>query len=181
MPALPVDPYVTSLEEVVWGGLLVAITMAMHAFGMPVVLRVHEAWRSYSKRRPSFAKGIGGLILASWAILLVHLLEVLVWAIFFFWRGALPTKSLAYYFSLNEYTTVGSAYSLPIRWRLLEGMIAMAGLLTFAWSTGILFTLAQDFQKEQEQLRTLRLERKAARAHVKAHSIRGPGTPNSSD
>ena len=179
MPALPVDLYVTSLEEVVWGGLLVAVTMAIHAFGMPVVLRVHQAWRSYSQRRPSFARGIGGLILASWAILLVHLLEVMVWAAFFFWRGAFPTRSLAYYFSLNEYTTVGSAYSLPIRWRLLEGMIAMAGLLTFAWSTGILFTLAQDFQNEQAQMRKLRLERKAARAHAKEHSIQNPETPKS--
>jgi hypothetical protein len=179
MPELPVDLYVTSLEEVVWGGLLVAITMAMHAFGMPVVLRVHEAWRSYSQRRPSFARGIGGLILASWAILLVHLLEVMVWASFFFWRGSFPTRSLAYYFALNEYTTVGSAYSLPLRWRLLEGMIAMTGLLTFAWSTGILFTLAQDFQNQQAEIRKLRLERKAARAYAKNHSSRGPGTPNS--
>jgi len=28
----------------------------------------------------------------------------------------------------------------------------MAGLLTFAWSTGVLFTLAQCFQDEQLQL-----------------------------
>jgi hypothetical protein len=164
MPALPTDPYVTSLEEVFWGGILVAITMAMHALGMPVILRVQQAWHSRFEREPSFTKGIAGLILASWAILLVHLLEVVVWAAFFVWKGALPTKSLAYYFSLNEYTTVGSAYSLPYRWRLLEGMIAMAGLLTFAWSTGILFTLAQDFQEQQIRLRKLRQEKKAARS-----------------
>jgi hypothetical protein len=171
MPALPTDAYVTSLEEVFWGGVLVAITMAIHAFGMPVILRFQQAWRLRVERTPSFAMGIGGLILASWAILLVHLLEVMVWAGFFFWKGALPTRSLAYYFSLNEYTTVGSAYSLPIRWRLLEGMIAMAGLLTFAWSTGILFTLAQDFQEQQLQIRKLRQERKAARAHRKEAAL----------
>jgi hypothetical protein len=167
MPGLPTDTYVTSLEEVFWGGLLVAITMTMHAFGMPVILRLQQAWHERLEREPSFSKGIAGLVLASWAILLVHLLEVVVWAAFFVWKGAMPTRSLAYYFALNEYTTVGSAYSLPARWHLLEGMIAMAGLLTFAWSTGILFTLAQDFQEQQVQLRKLRQARKAAKAQHK--------------
>ena len=41
--------------------------------------------------------------------------------------------------------------ALPQRWRLLEGMIATAGLLGFAWSTGVLLTLAQDFQEQQMQ------------------------------
>jgi hypothetical protein len=70
---------------------------------------------------------------------------------FFLWKGAFPNRSLSYYFSLNEYTTVGSSFSLPVNWRLLEGMIATAGLLTFAWSTGILLTLAQEFQDQQLQ------------------------------
>jgi len=40
-----------------------------------------------------------------------------------------------------NYTTLQAGY-LPQRWRLLEGMLGMAGLLTFAWSTSILFSLA---------------------------------------
>jgi len=48
-----------------------------------------------------------------------------------------------------QYTTVGSDFVLPQRWRLLGGMLPMAGLMTFAWSTGILFTLAQEFQSAQ--------------------------------
>jgi len=50
---------------------------------------------------------------------------------------------------LNEYTTLGSNIFLPLKWRLLEGMIATSGLLTFAWSTGVLITLAQKFQDRQ--------------------------------
>jgi hypothetical protein len=163
MPALATDPYVTSIEEVFWGGVLVAVTMIIHAFGMPVILRIQSALRARVEPDPTFATGIVILILASWSILSVHLLEVIVWAGFFVWKGALPTKSVAYYFALNEYTTVGSAYSLPPRWRLLEGMIAMAGLLTFAWSTGILFTLAQDFQAQQLELQKRRQAKRAAK------------------
>jgi hypothetical protein len=161
MPPLASDPYIISLEEVFWGGVLVAITMVIHAFGMPLILRVQYALRRRFEATPSFWKGIFILIFASWSILFVHLLEVVVWAGFFVWKGAMPNVSLSYYFSLNEYTTVGSAYSLPRHWRLLEGMIAMAGLLTFAWSTGILFTLAQDFQEQQMKLIKRRHERRA--------------------
>jgi hypothetical protein len=87
------------------------------------------------------------------------------------WKGAFANHSLAYYFSLNEYTTVGSNFNLPLRWRLLEGMIATAGLLTFAWSTGILLTLAQEFQDQQLQL----LRQKREKRHPK-HATAPPPT-----
>ncbi|HEY3584009.1 MAG TPA: hypothetical protein VGL90_06500 [Casimicrobiaceae bacterium] len=41
-----------------------------------------------------------------------------------------------------NYTALGAGY-LPIRWRLLEGMLGMAGLLCFAFSTSALLAFAQ--------------------------------------
>ena len=94
--------------------------------------------------------GLITLILASWIIILVHCSEVMIWAAFFyFWTGGMPNASTAYYFALLEYTTLGSSLHLPLDWRLLEGLTAIAGVLTFAWSTGVLLTLAQTFQEQQ--------------------------------
>jgi len=148
-PSLPEPTYVTSLDEIFWGGILVAVTMAMHGLGMLMVLRVNARLQTFVQRKATFMADISVLILASWMILLVHLVEVLVWAGFFLWKKAFVNGSTSYYFSLNQYTTVGSGLGLPQNWRLLEGMIAAAGLLTFAWSTGILLTLAQNFQDRQ--------------------------------
>jgi hypothetical protein len=130
---------------------LVAITMVMHAIGMRATLRVNLAAKNWLDAKRFQLSGLFRIILASWMILLVHLIEALVWAGFFIWKGAFATYSVAYYFSLNEYTTLGSNFYLPRHWRLLEGMLAMAGLLAFAWSTGVLFTLAQDFQTQRIQ------------------------------
>jgi voltage-gated potassium channel len=147
--SLPTSVYVTSIEEIVWGGILLAITMVLHGLGMLAVLRMNLRLTSRFGKTPSFIADISALILASWTILFVHLVEVVVWAGFFLWKKAFVNASTCYYFSLNEYTTVGSALGLPLHWRLLEGMIAAAGLLTFAWSTGVLLVLAQNFQDRQ--------------------------------
>ena len=146
MNILQIEPvYVISFEEVFWGALLVAITMAIHVFGMLMVLRFNEFLKSRLDKRNEIMAGVIPIMLASCLILLIHLVEVIVWAGFFYWKGAFPNVSIAYYFALNEYTTVGSKFNLPLQLRLLEGIISSAGLLTFALSTGILFRLATSF------------------------------------
>jgi len=144
MNTVPIESvYVTSLEEVFYGGALVALTMALHGFGMLGVVRANHTLKNCLGPRTNIVANLLPVIFTSWLIMLVHLVEVALWALFFLWKGAFPNHSTAYYFSLNEYTTVGSNFNLPLKWRLLEGMLATAGLLAFAWSTGILFTLAQ--------------------------------------
>jgi hypothetical protein len=175
--------YITSSEEIFWGRTLVAITMAMHAFGMLLVLRAKGGLKERFDQTPSLFKGMLILIVSSWMILLVHLIEVFTWAGFFLWTNAVNTTtsaradaSLCYYFALMDYTTLGSSYNLHLRWRLLEGMIAVAGLLTFAWSTGVLLTLAQEFQDQQMSLLTQRRARRAAKeslARARAGSGQG--------
>ncbi|MEI6084717.1 MAG: ion channel [Verrucomicrobiota bacterium] len=164
---MPPEPlYVTSLEEIFWAGILVAITMAMHGVGMLLILRVNAVLKQRLERASSFVAGMCTLVVTSWLILLVHLLEVFSWASFFYWKNAVAVPQLnfstSYYFALMDYTTLGSNYSLVVNWRLLSGMIAMAGLLTFAWSTGVLLTLAQDFQDQQLQLLKLRRDKRSA-------------------
>ena len=152
MAALTAEPtYVISLLEVVWGGTLVAITMAIHGCGMLAVLRTNGALKHCFASHPSLFTSLFRIVFASWMILVVHLFEIFWWALFFFWQSAFPNASTCYYFALNEYTTLGSSFHLPFHWRLLEGMLAMTGLMTFAWSTGVLLTLAQDFEHHRLQ------------------------------
>jgi hypothetical protein len=170
----------TSLEEIFWGGMLVGITMVMHGFGMLLVLRASGAFKQRFERAPSFTGGMVILVVASWMILVVHLLEVFAWAGFFVWTDAVNTQtdgpanaSLCYYVALMNYTTLGSAYHLHLRWRLLEGMIAVGGLLTFAWSTGILLTLAQEFQ--HQLLKQRRAKHTPAHVPAGVHTGDEPG------
>lgn len=162
---IPADDlhYVISLEEVAWGLVLIAITMTIHGFGMLLATQAGEGVAHRFQRYESYFIGVFSVVLASWIIVLVHLTEALVWSTFFVWKHAMPSGSVSYYFTVMEYTTVGSNYNLPLHWRLLEGMVATAGLLCFAWSTGVLFTLAQDFQARQLAARQRRREHGGSR------------------
>ena len=145
--------YATSLGEISWGGILVAVTLVVHAFGMLWTLRWSAALKDRYQRDPTLPGGIAILIVTVWMITIVHVLEVMVWAAFLQWKDCFANFSQAAYFALMQYTTVGSDYRLPEDWRLLSGMIATSGLMGFAWSTGVLLTLAQDFQRQELLLR----------------------------
>jgi hypothetical protein len=140
--------YEIKLHEVLWGGLLVAFTMAIHGTGMFAILQVTERLKERFAPMESFFGGLGVVILASVMILIVNTLEVMTWTIFFFLKGVQVNHSTAFYNAMLNYTTLSAGY-LPSHWRLLEPLLGMAGLLTVAWSTGILYMLAEDFQETQ--------------------------------
>jgi len=142
------DLYVIRLEEVNWGALLVAITRAIHGVGMFAVLQLTDWIKERFTPSESFVGGLGLVIIASLLIIITNILEVQVWAWFFVLHHAQPNHSVALYNALLNYTTLQSGY-LPQHWHLLEALLGMAGLLTVAWSTGILYMLAQDFQDTQ--------------------------------
>lgn len=135
--------YVIRLEEVLWGGVLLAITVAIHGIGMFVTLQVSASLKQRIEHIRFASAKLAVLIVAAWIIVVVNLTEVALWAGFFVWKGAQPNIFSAFYNALLNFTTLQAGY-LPLDWRLLEGMLGMAGLITFAWSTGILFSLAQN-------------------------------------
>ena len=144
--------YVISLDEIGWGALLMGMSIAIHGLGTFQVLRMTTALseRMEEARRRVRVVGTGIMILSVWMIVLIHLTEIGIWAVFYVWNDAQPNVFSAFYNAMLNYTTLQAGY-LPLRWRLLEGMLGMTGLLTFAWSTTILFSLAPKLLQEAVQ------------------------------
>jgi voltage-gated potassium channel Kch len=118
---------------------LTAITVIIHGVGAAAAAR-------YAARRWADPGGLPGrlgteLLLAGIvsSLLLLHLAEAVVWALFYLLAGTLPDLETAAYFSLTSYTTVGYGdVVLPEPWRLLGPLEAAVGILMLGWSTGIL-------------------------------------------
>jgi hypothetical protein len=167
--------YAMRVDEIVWGGILLAITLVIHGTGMFHTLRINALLRDRTEGSRSRAVSMGILILAAWMIVLCSLTEVLVWALFFYLRGAQPNLSSAFYHGLLNYTTIEGGY-LPMRWRLLEAMLAMSGLLTFAWSTSILFSVAQALTDQAlREYREQRRQDERGAAVLQAREAAEPG------
>ena len=133
--------YVVRVEEILWGCALLAVTLVIHGAGVFHVIRAGASvMLGTGTRLPGVRTSV--FVLTILGIVVLHLIEVLLWSVFFTWKGAQPNASSAFYNALVNYTTLGAGY-LPIRWRLLEGMLGMAGLLCFAFSTSALLALAQ--------------------------------------
>jgi hypothetical protein len=118
---------------------LMALCVVIHAGGLASALR----WR---RRPPDSARHffrwtwhfIG---VAGWMILL-HLVEITVWALLYVWRDAIPDPQAAFYFSAVTYTTTGYGdIVLPEEWRLVGGVEALTGILMCGWSTGFFFAM----------------------------------------
>src|SRR5262245_60398281 len=118
---------------------LAAITVIIHGVGT-----VGAAGRAavLCKRREGRAGRLGAELLMVELVatlLLLHLGEAVVWALFYVLVGGLPNLETAAYFSLTSYTTVGYGdVVLPAPYRLLGPIEAAVGVLMLGWSTGIL-------------------------------------------
>jgi voltage-gated potassium channel len=75
-------------------------------------------------------------------IVLLHLIQVGLWAVVFWQVQALPTVETALYFSLVTYTTIGYGdVVLGPGWRVLAGIEGLTGILLIGWSTAFVFTV----------------------------------------
>jgi voltage-gated potassium channel len=118
---------------------LTAATVIIHGVG--TVAASGRTVRLWAERKERLGRLGAELLMARLVstLLLLHLVEALVWALFFVLVGGLPDLESAAYFSLTSYTTVGYGdVVLPEPWRLLGPIEATVGVLMLGWSTGIL-------------------------------------------
>jgi len=91
------------------------------------------------------------IVLASWIIVL-HLVEICVWAGFYVATSAMPDLPSALYFSAVTYTTTGYGdLVLPREWRLVGGVEALTGILMCGWSTGFFVAVVSRFHQPQSR------------------------------
>jgi len=120
--------------------LLMALCVVIHAVGLTAA--VHRLRRVATSLPLSFQRSVGVLItIAAWAILL-HLLQIAVWALFYALHHGMPDLPTALYFSAVTYTTTGYGdLVLPPEWRLVGGVEALTGILMCGLSTGFFFAV----------------------------------------
>jgi hypothetical protein len=83
---------------------------------------------------------------------LIHVIEIAVWALVFWWQKCLPDAESSFYFAGVTYTTVGYGdLVLPKEWRLFGPLEGLTGILMCGLSTAFFFAvLSKDSRYGQE-------------------------------
>ncbi len=125
--------------EVLLGISMLLAVMLIHSAGMYLVMHQFELnWPSYLNARNELRRQAYFFYLVT-LILMTHLTEILIIATVVKSVHALPDFRTAFYFAGETYTTLGYGdVLLPPGWRQLALFIAMSGLFTFGWTTGVL-------------------------------------------
>ena len=119
---------------------LVAITVLIHAAGLGIVLShvLHYSVRPETRFWPITWL----LIRVAWWLILIHLVEIAVWALFFWWEGCMPDVESSFYFSGVTYATLGYGdLLLSEEWRLLGPLEALTGTLMCGLSIAFFFAI----------------------------------------
>ena len=128
------------IAKLLIASFLVATTVIIHAGGLGMALS--HALRSTGRPETRFWPITWLLIRIAWLLLLFHLVEIAVWALFFWWEKCLPNVESAFYFSGVTYATLGYGdLLLPKEWRLFGPLEALTGNLMVGLSIAFFFVV----------------------------------------
>lgn len=126
---------------------LVSACVVIHGAGMIAGLRWLARMRPAHHHHFTLPAMFWILIRIVYGMLLLHLLQILVWAFCYQWSGCLTDFETAFYYSATSYSTVGYGDVVPPgNWRVLGAVEAVTGILMFGWSTGVLFSVVNHLQ-----------------------------------
>jgi len=125
---------------ILFGSALVAITVMIHASGLGMILS--HVLRSPVRPDTHFWPITWLLIRTAWFLIVIHVLEIAVWALFFWWEKCLPDLESSFYFSGVTYATLGYGdLLLPKEWRMFGPLEALTGSLMVGLSIAFFFII----------------------------------------
>ena len=126
--------------------------MAVHATGVVIMAIAMLSIRSRVEARSNLrfhhllvvvigVIGVLGLLLA-----VLHGIEAAIWAVAFWWLGALNSPADAILYSVDSLSTRGaSGLTLKRHWQMMGALGATDGMLLFGISTAFIFTVIQAY------------------------------------
>jgi hypothetical protein len=128
------------IPELLIASCLVAVTVIIHAAGLGLALS--RTLRVTVRLDTRFWPITWLLIRIAWLLIVIHLFEIAVWALFFWWQKCLPDLESSFYFSGVTYATIGYGdLVLPEEWRLFGPIEGLTGILMCGLSTAFFFVV----------------------------------------
>lgn len=127
----------------------------MHTTALVIIGEWLTDRRSAIEQRRGLFRDTLHLIAVFTIIIILHLLETAIWAVFYFRLSLFETFETSLYFSIVTYATIGYGdIVLPKAWRLLAGIEGISGVLLCGLSTAFVFVLINAIMEMRRQQST---------------------------
>jgi voltage-gated potassium channel len=131
---------------------LLAACVIVQSAGMLVLIHWLAGVRQVLES-PSAPRRVWLLLRVFLWIVLLHLIQVGLWAVVYWLAHEVPTLETAVYFSLVTYTTIGFGdVVLGPGWRVLAGIEGLTGVLLIGWSTAFVFAIVHRMYEHWKQV-----------------------------
>ena len=131
--------------------LLITLTLWLQSAGVAALMAWVRRALGRETRKIGAFHSAALLVRLATAVVVLHGLEILLWAGFYRWR-CLPSWSSAMYFSASSYSTLGcSDVSLPSNWRALGPLESVMGVLMCGISVSLLFAIVTRLINREER------------------------------
>ena len=122
--------------------ILVTLTLWLQCAGMAILIDLARNYIARSTKGLNAWRAAALICRFSGATIVLHLLQILLWATFYRWY-CFTTWEACFYFSGSSYSTVGYGdIVLPQVWRALGPVESIAGVLMCGMSVSALFAIA---------------------------------------
>lgn len=145
------------LTTILFGLLLIAITIVIQAFGTSYWFEVLKKYHKKIQQHKNPKTAIRLLVFTGFFMTLLHIAQSSCWAVLYLLLPQVTefqTFESAFYFSLVTFTTLGYGdITIGTEHRVLSGLEAINGILLIGWSTALMFSVFQNILKEKYKVK----------------------------
>lgn len=123
--------------EVVVGLALTVVCVLIHVAGSGLLLWQIRGQMHWLHHESIGLRQAGLLVGLTLGLMLLHALEIWVFALAYLGLGGFPDLETALYVSTGNYATVGRDELAPDVWRLLGAWEGLVGFVLIGWSTAL--------------------------------------------
>jgi voltage-gated potassium channel len=132
--------------------LLITLTLWLQSAGIASLIAWVRRALGRDMRKIGTLRSAALVVRLATAVVVLHGLEILLWAGFYRW-SCLPAWDSAVYFSASSYSTLGcNDVSLPSSWRPLAPLESVIGVLMCGISVSLLFAILTRLIDREAQL-----------------------------
>ena len=133
------------IAELTIATFMVFLTVAIHAAGIYALsrlLRLEEREEAAEHVHPLSLRGIAATIIVILGLIVLHGIEIWIYAFLYLGIGSVDGLREAVYFSTITYGAIGySDAAMAERWRLVSAIEGINGVILIGWSTAFFVTL----------------------------------------